>query len=317
MNAKVRKTNIESLLFFDIETAARNKKLDPKSKEFELFAWSLRDKVTGEIPDKKVVQETYANTAALKPEFNRIVCITVGNVKNGVLNIKTFKGGQAYNIKKFYASLNNSGLVPCGYNVIAYDLSVLRLKALEEGIGDLLLDKFSDSNKRPWHMTDVVLDLIDVVKGTYYNNISLDNACYLAGVSSPKEGEIKGPEVSKAYYAGKLDKIAEYCERDVEATARLFLKLASSKYEIKEVVIHPDVTTGVVVEEKKPLIERIFTKGQIDPEDYDELLKVAKGKTAKEKQELCDIVKKTLLSKHKKTLDEDEISVLDAIKKVK
>src|SRR5690554_3720379 len=187
MNAKVRKTNTESLLFFDIKTAARNKKLDPKSKEFELFAWSLRDKVTGEIPDKKIVQETYANTAALKPEFNRIVCISVGNVKNGVLNIKTFKGDQAYNIKKFYSALGGSGLVPSGYNIINFDMPVIRMKSLEEGIANLLPDKFSDSMQKPWNLTDTFCDLMDVLKGTYYHSISLDNACYLAGVSSPKE----------------------------------------------------------------------------------------------------------------------------------
>jgi DNA polymerase elongation subunit (family B) len=41
------------------------------------------------------------------------------------------------------------------------------------------------------------------------------------GASSPKEGSVAGAEVGEAFHAGRTGEIAEYCARDVVATARL------------------------------------------------------------------------------------------------
>jgi len=41
------------------------------------------------------------------------------------------------------------------------------------------------------------------------------------GLSSPKEGEVSGAQVGEAFHAGKSAAIAEYCMRDVVATAAL------------------------------------------------------------------------------------------------
>lgn len=41
------------------------------------------------------------------------------------------------------------------------------------------------------------------------------------GESSPKEGEVAGAEVGEAFHAGRTAAIAEYCMRDVAATAKL------------------------------------------------------------------------------------------------
>lgn len=312
MNLRLKKTNVESLIFFDAEMSSRNKELDINSKEFELFEWFLRDKVTGDVPDANVVQQTYKNTAALKAEFNRVVCISVGFVSNHTLYIKTFKGEQKDVIRRFYNVLRDSpNLMPTGYNIIGFDLPTIRLKAFEEGVDINIPDKFVDSGKKPWTISDAVLDLMDIMKGTFFNNISLDNACHMGGVPSPKEGSISGPKVSEAFWDGRIDEIASYCERDVEATVRLFLKMAGSSYEIKEVVIKEDVEQVTV---KTPLITRIFEKGQIDPEDVDELIALSREMGDLDKDRLCTILTGVLLSKEKKTLDTDELLVLEKIK---
>ena len=63
----------------------------------------------------------------------------------------------------------------------------------------------------------------------------------------------------------------------------------------------------------KPLIKRIFDKGQIDPEDFDELMKKTKPMSAKEREEVCEILTAALLHKDKKTLDPDEEDVINQI----
>ena len=313
MNKKIKSTNVEDLIFFDIETARKNKKLDPKSKEFELFQWSLRDRDTLKLPTKKDTADTYNLKAALKPQFNRIVCITVGFVKKGVIYLKTLKGDQKDIIRDFYDILNSQPkMVPAGYNIIGFDMPVVRLKAFEEGVEINIRESLIDSQKKPWNLTDSFLDVMDVLKGSYFYPMSMDDACYMAGVSSPKEGDIKGAEVSNAFYDGKIDEICEYCERDVEACIKLFLKVQGNGYEIKETVIR-GTEEKVKDFSDEPVIKRIFDKGQIDPEDFDELMSKTKKMKKKERAQTCEILTSALLHKDKKTLDTDEQDVLDQI----
>ena len=58
-----------------------------------------------------------------------------------------------------------------------------------------------------------------------YNAISMDVACRSFGIPSPKEGEVKGETVAKAYEEENIDAINEYVMRDVEAAHQLFEKL--------------------------------------------------------------------------------------------
>ena len=63
-----------------------------------------------------------------------------------------------------------------------------------------------------------------------YISVSMDIACVSFGIPSPKEGEVTGDTVAKAYEEGNIAAVAEYVMRDVEATHQLFEKL---RYYIK------------------------------------------------------------------------------------
>lgn len=69
-------------------------------------------------------------------------------------------------------------------------------------------------------------DLFDVLtfQGATRDRYSLDYWCRRFDVESPK-GSIDGSQVAKAYRAGRILDIGEYCLRDVRATAQLFAKL--------------------------------------------------------------------------------------------
>jgi predicted PolB exonuclease-like 3'-5' exonuclease len=54
---------------------------------------------------------------------------------------------------------------------------------------------------------------------------SLDLICECLGVPTPKD-KMEGKDVNAAYYDGRLGEITEYCEKDVEATCRVILKLS-------------------------------------------------------------------------------------------
>lgn len=314
MNSKFRKIDIEKLVFFDIETAARNTVLDLDSKEFELYKWKLRNKETGEFPPNDEVQNHYKLNAALFPEYNKIICISLGFVKGSVAYYKSLVGEQKEIIEEFYNIVASNGLIPCGVNIKNFDLPTTRIKAFESGV-DMLkcTDKISDVAKTPWVFAEDVVDLMDYFKGTYYTNIGLDAMCMLAGVDSPKDS-IKGSDVSRVYYEGGLDQIVSYCSRDVVATIQLFCSMQGRKDFITEFI---DRTGAQTKQEKTPLLNSIYNQGSISQDHKEQILETAKGLTKKEKEGFITLIKASLARTVKEGYTEDEESLFNEIMSVK
>ena len=76
------------------------------------------------------------------------------------------------------------------------------------------------------------IDLLEIL--TFHGAVSRDqtptlhSACVAFGIPSPKSAEMHGYAVGDAYREGRLGEIADYCRRDVEATAALFKRLETT-----------------------------------------------------------------------------------------
>jgi predicted PolB exonuclease-like 3'-5' exonuclease len=76
------------------------------------------------------------------------------------------------------------------------------------------------------------VDLLEVL--TFHGTVSRDqspslhSACLAFDIPSPKSEEMHGYAVGDAYREGRLGDVAEYCRRDVEATAALFRRLETT-----------------------------------------------------------------------------------------
>lgn len=306
MTDRIFRKNIEELLFFDIETVSRNEKPKKGTKEYELYAWSLRDKETNEIPPHNEIVDHYQKNAALKPEFNKIVCISVGFVKGSKFYYKSFTGDQKEIIEGFYNLILDHKFDVAGHNVIGFDIPQVRLKALECGVTIQPPRKMVDVDAKPWILAESVFDTMDMTKGTYYYNLSLDAMCMLAGVDTPKD-DIKGHQVTEAYYNGEIDRIASYCNKDVIAVAELFCVLQGKPGLIKE---HIEREVEV---EKTPLIQAIGMAKNISKKQEKELLGKAVNLDENEREKLVDIVKACLAKKKFSKSDEE---LFDKIKNV-
>jgi hypothetical protein len=79
------------------------------------------------------------------------------------------------------------------------------------------------------YATDDHCDLADLL--TFWGatgrggTFPLDYWCRRFDVPSPKDGGLKGSEVQEAYLNGRIEDIARYCLRDVQATATLYRRL--------------------------------------------------------------------------------------------
>ena len=76
------------------------------------------------------------------------------------------------------------------------------------------------------------VDLLEIL--TFQGAVSRDqtptlhSACVAFGIPSPKTAEMHGYAVGDAYREGRLGEIADYCRKDVEATAALFRRLETT-----------------------------------------------------------------------------------------
>lgn len=298
MNKQIRNTDLEKILFFDIETVSRNKTLDSNSKEFDLYAWSIRDKTTGFVPPSNEVIKHYENNGALKPEFNKIVTVSVGHIKGTTLYYRAFTGTQKEIIEQFYTLVNKHGFKVCGHNIKGFDLPTLRIKALEEGLDlEIIPENINDSGKKPWEMTSII-DTMDTVKGTYFYNMSLDALCMILGINSSKD-DISGAYVSKVYYSEGVERIATYCNKDVIATADVFCALQGKKGFIT------DYVNRDAPKEEVNLMVHIAKTGALNKEQINLL-----ANSGKDKEHIVTLTTAALSYTHEKTSDYEPLQDL-------
>jgi len=82
------------------------------------------------------------------------------------------------------------------------------------------------SGKKPWEIT--FIDTLEMWKfGDYKNYTSLKLLTAVFGIPTPKD-DIDGSQVAEVYYKEKnINRIAHYCQKDVVATAQVFLRMNS------------------------------------------------------------------------------------------
>ena len=225
MNINFKRIPIEKVLFVDSETARRMKELDPESKEFELYRKKIRDRSTEELPTIVQTIDDYNRKAGLKMGYAKIITISIAFVRANEVYVKALTGEEEYILRAFFDIMSKFDYV-CGMNILAFDLPLMYFNATQYfDYTDIVPDKFVTSGKKPWELK-AIIDLMDVVRGTHYANMSLEEILYFFGLESSKT-DMDGSMVSDAYYNGEIDRIAQYAKQDVFANVNLFSMLQS------------------------------------------------------------------------------------------
>ena len=224
--------DLKNTLVLDIETVSsfeNYEELDSRmQKLWENKARNIRNE------DELPVDELFFNRAAIYAEFGKIITIAVGiyheiEKENWGLRIKAFYGDNEKEILEQFKALleekfDQSKLLLCAHNGKEFDFPYLCRRMLVNGIS--LPDVLNISGKKPWEVNH--LDTLELWKfGDRKNYTSLDLLSSIFGISSSKE-DMDGSMVNHVYYVeNNIDKIAEYCKRDVVVTASLYLKMNS------------------------------------------------------------------------------------------
>ena len=308
MNKQTRGLDLEKILFFDIETVYKTENLDINSKEFELYAWSMRDKPTGFIPPANEVIKHYKKNAALSKVFNKVVVVSIAFIRGNTLYYKAIVGEQKEIVKEFYDLVRQTGFKVCGHNIIGFDLPTLRIKAFEEDMDlSIIPESINDVGKKPWDLDKFIVDTMSIIKGTDYNNMSLDAACMLKGIKSSKD-DISGAYVSQVYYQEGVDRIAKYCNKDVIATAELLCSLQGKTGYITEYVDK----SGEELKKNEPVnaLDHILASGELTSRVVESIVEFTK-KNKLDPENVLLLVKTALsYSKEYQKVDKEDYSEL-------
>lgn len=224
-----------NFLFIDIETVRIEDTIKAKTALYDSWAYKVRKGDSNNAPATTAAQikKTFEEKAALFPEFGKVVCITVGMIKNNEPVVFSYYDDDerqllstfAIVINKFYDEYSDLKL--CGHSIIGYDIPFLMRRMLINGVS--IPDVLDLSTAKPWELTDKIVDINPLWKGTAFNNASLPAISVALGIPSPKEN-IDGSMVSDVYYREKdgIKQIVKYCENDVFATINVMQKLYNS-----------------------------------------------------------------------------------------
>lgn len=212
----------EQMLFLDVETV-------PQCASYEQLpeAWKHHwdYKAAQLIKTDQVPAELYQR-AGIYAEFGKIICISVGCLQqeDGMqqLFLRSFCGHDEKALLSAFAEVVNKwskrSRYLCGHNIREFDVPYICRRML---VNNLRLPELLDlAGAKPWEVRH--LDTLQYWKfGDYKHFTSLKLLAQLFGVPSPKD-DIDGSMVAHTYYVeNDLNRIAQYCEKDVVTVVRL------------------------------------------------------------------------------------------------
>lgn len=217
---------VEDVMFLDIETVptvSSYEKLDTSmqvlwDKKSKLFRSA--DQSAGEVYER----------AGIYSEFGKIICISVGLIKDKdplSFRLKSFYGNDEKLLLSEFSGMlekfskGNREALLCAQNGKEFDYPYIARRMIINGLRiPQLLD---NAGKKPWEIK--LLDTMDLWKfGDYKNYTSLELLTAVLGIPTPKD-DIDGSMVAGIYYVDNdINRIVRYCEKDVLAIAQVLLR---------------------------------------------------------------------------------------------
>lgn len=218
---------LENILFLDIETVSAEEKFDDLP---EVMQHLWEDKANQRYSKEEKTPAELYRRAAIFAEFGKVICVSCGffQEEDGqrMFRIKSFAGDDEKKLLQDFANLlskyfNSQEHRLCAHNGKEFDYPYLSRRMLIKGVK--LPDILNTPGKKPWEVFH--LDTLEMWKfGDFKNYTSLKLLTSIFNIPTPKD-DIDGSMIRDVYYEEKdLKRIVTYCQKDVVAVARLYLK---------------------------------------------------------------------------------------------
>lgn len=223
---------LKHLLFIDIETASGHAEFAQMSEGMQR-EWAKKAKAKWGVEEEEV-QGLFFEKAGILAEFGKIVCISIGCLhKKGDdwrLLIKSFAGDDekalledfCRTISKFSERHKTPQFV--GHNIAEFDIPYISRRMIIHGM--CLPHCMNFQGKKPWEVKDRLADTMQIwAFGDYKSYTKLSLLAEVLGIPTPKD-DISGEDVTRVYWQEKdLPRIIKYCQKDVETTAKVYMRL--------------------------------------------------------------------------------------------
>lgn len=219
---------LQKLFLLDIETVPQQPAYQQLNAEWQARWWH---KISKTIPEGTSPEDSYQQKAGILAEFGKIICISIGcfQIKDNenFLKIKSIYGHNEKELLQSFLSVNNkmcelkNDFQFAGHNIREFDIPYICRRMI---INHIPLPQYLClHNAKPWEVN--MLDTLHHWRfGDVKNYISLDLLASVLGVPTSKT-DIDGSKVQEVYYKDNdLQRIVNYCQRDVEVVANVLLR---------------------------------------------------------------------------------------------
>lgn len=219
---------LKDLLLIDIETV-------PMVEEFSMLQpeWQLLwiGKISKTVPENITPEVSWKNKAGILAEFGKIICISTAyfyedDNRNQCIKIKSIYGDDEIEVLKSFVELcdkmykHNKNFQFGGHNIKEFDIPYICRRLM---INKLAMPEYLWlHDRKPWEVK--MFDTLNWWKfGDNKNYITLHLLASVLNIPTSKS-DIDGSMVQEVYYKEKnLQRIVEYCQRDVVVCANIVL----------------------------------------------------------------------------------------------
>ena len=214
-------------LYLDIET------LPAGEKDHEALKYSFEKKKAKKSKKEDYEKigdfEQYLLGTSFDGAFGRILCIAYA-IDDQPVECLCYDQDEARMLKEFWEivgsisspSYNSNypdhGVQFIGHNVMDFDLRFIYQRSIINKIKPAY--DLSFARYRSYPIFDTMKEWVQ----WSMNSVGLEHLALALGIPSPKDG-IDGSQVYAFYQKGKIKEIAEYCQRDVEATRAIYKRM--------------------------------------------------------------------------------------------
>lgn len=228
--------NFNNILFLDIETVSQYETYGELPEVWKELWSDKASKREIRNPETDTVESVYPR-AAIYAEFGKVICISCGCLQGEGADRKLilrsfYHEDEKILLEEFARSVrrwetNRQGQIDpmkalCAHNGKEFDYPYLCRRMVINGVE--LPDSLKIGGKKPWELKNLY-DTMEMWKfGDVKNYITLKLMAAVFGIPSPKD-DIDGSKVYSVYYIEKnIERIVEYCQKDVVTLTQVFLR---------------------------------------------------------------------------------------------
>jgi predicted PolB exonuclease-like 3'-5' exonuclease len=220
---------LKDLLLMDIETVPMVENYQDLSPDWQILWW---DKVSKTVPENTTPAQSWKMKGGILAEFGKIICISTAYFyedehRKLCLKVKSISGHNEKELLIQFLDLcakmykHNKNFQFGGHNIKEFDLPYICRRIM---INQLPMPEYLWlHDRKPWEVK--MFDTLNWWKfGDNKNYISLHLLASVLQIPTSKS-DIDGSKVQEVYYQERnLQRIVEYCQRDVVVCANVVLR---------------------------------------------------------------------------------------------